>query len=146
MSLSELNDSIACAAHREWCSRMTKAGWRPGERLDLDKRTHPALRPYEELALYWRRQLLRYIESEHHSERLVDAVETVLGDPEWTVADVRVGMRVTFDCEPGDIGTIVSWDLADVESGALDTIRVRWPSGNVEEYHPAEHALVRVPD
>ncbi|MBZ0172471.1 MAG: hypothetical protein K8E66_08840 [Phycisphaerales bacterium] len=146
MSLSELNESIACAAHREWCSRMTKAGWGPGERLDLDKKTHPALQPYEELALYWRHQLLMYLESELHAEQLVDAVEIVLGEPEWTVADVHVGMRVAFVSEPGTVGLIASWDLADAESGALQTIRVRWPDGGVEEYCPAEHALVRVPD
>jgi len=146
MSLSELNESLARAAHGEWRRRMLSAGWSPGDRYDADRRTHPAVRPYEEIAPYWRRQLIRYIASERRAEELIDDVELVLGTPEGTVGDVRVGMRVTFDNASGDVGTIESWDLADEESGALDIIRVRWPSGNVEEYHPAEHALARVPE
>ena len=146
MSLSELNDSIACAAHREWCSRMIGAGWVPGDRLDTDQRTHPALRPYEELPLCWRHQLVQFIDSNHHATRLLDDVEVVLGTPEWTVDDVSVGMRVAIDDDPSDIGTIVSWDVSDDESGGLDAIRVRWPSGEVVNYSPAERMLIRVPD
>ena len=133
MDADGLLDVVVAAAHEVWRQRLLRAGWLPGGAYDLEQRTHPGLVPYDCLPAYRKGQLRRFLMSECDAESLVDAVDIVLGEPEWTADDLH----------PGTVGTVVSWELADEASGALSSISVRWPDGEVVEYTPAMHELVR---
>lgn len=141
---TDLVEAIANAAHHAWCARMVNAGWTPGDRFDPARRTHPAVLAYASLPAYRRLQLTRYIDSLGVAQELVDSVEIVLGEPEWTAADVRVGLSVHLsgDIDPAVVGTVVDWRVKDAESGALSSIRVRWPGDELVNHLPAEHELV----
>ena len=145
MDADGLLDVVVAAAHEVWRQRLLRAGWLPGGAYDLEQRTHPGLVPYDCLPAYRKGQLRRFLMSECDAESLVDAVDIVLGEPEWTADDLHRGLRVRMadDLHPGTVGTVVSWELADEASGALSSISVRWPDGEVVEYTPAMHELVR---
>ena len=50
-----LNDSYARQAHNQWIQSMTDKGYRYGLKLNLKEKTHPAMRPWDELPKEYRR-------------------------------------------------------------------------------------------
>lgn len=48
--LMELSEYLAKNIHEIWASQRISQGWTWGEKLDSDKKRHPDLLPYEELA------------------------------------------------------------------------------------------------
>ena len=46
----DLASSWAKKEHEEWASARTKEGWRYGQELSIEDRTHPLLRPWSELS------------------------------------------------------------------------------------------------
>lgn len=145
MDFSTLNDELAAVAHRAWCKRMVEQGWRPGERIDEDARTHDALRPYGELSAFDREQIRRRVVWDEFEQRLADAIVDALMNRELSAGDIYVGMPVRMLDDPAqDVGHIVSWDPAEAPSGVMTTINVKWPDGEVVGYCPTLHELVPV--
>ena len=42
--------------HNNWLENKQKAGWKYGEKLDLENKEHPFIAPYQELPLYRRQE------------------------------------------------------------------------------------------
>lgn len=143
MDFSTMSDAIAEVAHRCWCKQMIDDGWRCGEVTDLDARVHSALRPYAQLPAGDRAQLRVCVESTDMEESLVRSIETELRERTLSAVDLRVGMPVRMIGDTtGDIGVIQSLHTHPKDPDLLNLVVVRWPSGEVVEYCPAEHAVV----
>ena len=52
---STLQDSYARQAHNEWIQEMTNKGFRYGLGLNIKEKTHPAIRPYDDLPESYRK-------------------------------------------------------------------------------------------
>jgi hypothetical protein len=52
---SVLEQSLARQAHNRWIQEKQQAGWRYGLNLSLQERTHPAMRPWDDLPESYRR-------------------------------------------------------------------------------------------
>ena len=50
-----LNDSYARQSHNQWIQSMTDKGYRYGLNMSLDQKTHPAMRPWDDLPESYRR-------------------------------------------------------------------------------------------
>lgn len=141
-------EAVAAAAHQMWCDAMNAQGWRYGEAFDEDAKTHPGLRPFAELSAFDRDQIscsLRYAELERP---LCEAVDSAFREREWSADDLHVGMRVSvYDPKVGgpasDVsGSILELKVANPASGRLDSIRVKWDDGTVDDYPPTVDYVV----
>ena len=49
--MTRLIDKLAFHMHESWGSYQIKNGWAYGTRIDFDAKTHPSLRPYDEISV-----------------------------------------------------------------------------------------------
>jgi hypothetical protein len=135
---------LAELAHRLWCQEMIAEGWSPGP-FDPVKKTHDALVSFEGLGVVDRHSTALGIESLELIDRLRSVVEYPRGeDREFSRDEVSVGLRVGSSDEPDQFGTVLSWEEDPHWQGCLQTITVRWDSGEVNVHAAAERELRRL--
>ncbi len=147
MDFTTLADEIAALAHRCWCRRMLQEGWLPGPSLDPAAKTHDALRPYGDLSPEDRARLRQCVTYDAVAESLDQSIAFALEKRELAARDLVVGMRVRqVNGDPDEVGTVVAWSLCPSEPVLLNLITVKWLSGDVGEYCPAEYAIEPLDD
>lgn len=133
---------IAALAHQLWCERMIAQGWRPGDGYDRAARIHDALVPFAQLRIQDKRDTALGVIALELIDTLGQVPDYVReGDGELMVAQLSKGMRVAFADEPSSQGTVISWVEDKDWPGFVETIAVRWDSGEVNEHAAAEREL-----
>ena len=130
---------LARVAHEAWCERMFEEGWRPGTAFDPATRTHDAIVPFEQLSPVDRRAAYLGIATADIVREVEEACQYTRGaDRELGVEDVRIGMRVLSCDTPPETGSIESWEEDSNFPGTLDSVRIRWDSGEVIDHAASE--------
>lgn len=149
-----LRQQVACAAHAVWHQLLLNEGWTSGDRFDAEAKVHPGLRPFDQLPPFQRDLIADWVDGEDVVRSLRSAVDCAMGDRELRAEDMAVGALVrllrndpTEPIDPEDdyVGRIVGWTLRRPEFGRLESIKVSWPDGDVEEYSPGDLELVEPP-
>lgn len=138
---------LAGIAHRCWCAKMLRSGWRHGA-YSPEERTHDALVAFEELSRRDQREARLAVELLHLDRSLFSEIRYDRGPArEFLLEDMQVGLKVAMNdgdsSKPADRGQIESWQ-SEPDSGELLKITVRWETGEVSEHYPGERELRRL--
>jgi hypothetical protein len=137
----ELLRRVAAVAHDCWVAKMRSDGWLYGPAYDADRKAHSAMAPFDELSDDDQRSALLCARVEELCSTLAGAMDYPRGpDRPFFLHEMREGRRVALKHDRRLAGAIVGWETKD---GALDTIRVRWDDGAIDEFDPWEQALSR---
>lgn len=130
---------LARIAHETWCDRMIQDGWRAGTEFDANARTHDALVPFDQLDAIDRRSTYLGIATADIASEIEKACQYTRSEPrELGTCDMHVGLRVRSCDTPTEIGTVESWEEDRNFPGTLNSIRVRWDSGEVVDHAAPE--------
>ncbi len=145
-------DQIAAIAHRLWCERMKSEGWRYGDRVNLEDRTHDALVTFDRLDESDRiaaRRSIQCMELEHQLAREISYARGPNRD--YVLDEMKIGIKVVFcpdfmvlsleEVLPNEVGEVEGWHCS--ESAELDTIRVLWADGSSGDYPANSGDLAR---
>ncbi len=145
-------DQIAAIAHRLWCERMKSEGWRYGDRVCIDDRTHDALVPFDRLSEADQIAARRSVQCMELEHRLAEEISYARGpNRDYVLEDMKVGLRAVFcpDFRPpamervpqNERGEVEGWECLD---GELESVRVRWADGSCGEYAANSGELARL--
>jgi len=149
-----LREQVARAAHAVWHQLLLNEGWTSGDRFDAEAKVHPGLRPFDQLSPFQRDLIADWVDDEDVGSSLRSAVACAMLDRELRAADMTVGALVrllrddpTEPIDPEDdyVGRIVEWTLRRPEIGRLESIKVSWPGGEMQEYPPGDLELAEPP-
>ena len=137
----ELLRRVAAVAHDCWVAQMRSDGWSYGPSYDAERKLHNAMTAFDELSDDDQRTAMLCARVEELGSTLAGAMDYPRGPSRpFFLHEMREGRRVVLTHDPQLAGAIVGWEAAD---GALDTIRVRWDDGAIDEVNPWEQALAR---
>lgn len=140
---SELIADLAIVAHKLWCAKMLRDGWRPGPRFDAQAKVHDAIKGFDRLSEVDQRHARTAILADELDARLAAAVTYPRGpDRELSLDDMRSGALVRSAASGATpTGLIESWER---DGPRLTLIRVRWSDGSRSEHDPVLRELARV--
>jgi hypothetical protein len=137
----ELLRRVAAVAHDCWVAQMRSDGWSYGRTYDADRKLHSAMTAFDELTDDDQRSAMLCARVENLPSTLAGALDYPRGPSRpFFLHEMREGRRVAATHDRRLVGAILGWEVAD---GALDTIRVRWDDGAIDEFDPWEQALSR---